>query len=65
MFRAGARWQWVALAFAGFIAYGAAIATHAHVGYLDLFHLAPAFAGLALHSFALAFSLPFLFRKRY
>jgi len=63
MFRTGARWQWVSLALAGFIGYGAAIAIHVDVSYLDIFHLAPAFAGLALHCVALALSLPFLHQK--
>jgi dihydroorotate dehydrogenase len=59
-FHQGARWFWWALLTSSLPAYGAAIAVHLAVGYTNVMHLAPAFAGLALFSAALALSFPYL-----
>ena len=47
---------------AGVLAYACAIGVHVAVGYIDLFHLSPAFGGLALFLLGLALSQPFLCR---
>ena len=52
-FRAGERWLWRALAWAGAVAFGCAIGVHYVVGYDSLYHLAPAFAGLLVWLVAL------------
>jgi dihydroorotate dehydrogenase len=59
-FRQGERWLWWAFSTSALPAYGAAIGVHLAVGYTNVMHLAPAFAGLALFSAALAFSYPYL-----
>jgi dihydroorotate dehydrogenase len=46
--RAGARWLWHALLWSGLAAYAAAIGVHFAVGYVNVRHLLPAFAGLGL-----------------
>lgn len=52
--RCGAVWLWRALAFGGQIGFACAIGVHFVVGYTSALHLAPAFAGWALWSLALA-----------
>jgi dihydroorotate dehydrogenase len=59
-FRQGERWLWWAFLTSSLPAYGAAIGVHLAVGYTNTMHLAPAFAGLALFSVALALSYPYL-----
>jgi hypothetical protein len=59
-FRQGARWLWWAFLTSSLPAYGAALGVHLAVGYTNAKHLAPAFAGLALLSVALALSYPYL-----
>jgi hypothetical protein len=59
-FRQGACWLWWAFLTSSLPAYGAAIGVHLAVGYTNAMHLAPAFAGLALFSVALALSYPYL-----
>jgi dihydroorotate dehydrogenase len=51
--RAGARWLWLALAWAGNVAFAIAIGVHIVVGYTSWVHLAPAFAGWATWLLAL------------
>jgi dihydroorotate dehydrogenase len=59
-FRQGERWLWWAFLTSALPAYGAAIGVHLAVGYTNVMHLAPAFAGLALFSVALALSYSYL-----
>jgi dihydroorotate dehydrogenase len=59
-FRRGERWLWWTLLAAGLAGYGAAIGVHYAVGYHSPFHLAPAFAGLALFTGSMALSYPYL-----
>jgi dihydroorotate dehydrogenase len=59
-FRRGERWLWWTLLAAGLSGYGAAIGVHYVVGYHSPFHLAPAFAGLALFGGSMALSFPYL-----
>ena len=61
-FRNGSRWLAVSLSLAGLAAYGAVIGVHLAVGYTNLNHLIPAFAGLALYLAGVGLSLPFLWR---
>jgi hypothetical protein len=59
-FRNGSAWLWWTLLVAGLCAYGAAIGVHYAVGYTELAHLVPVFAGLALFGVGLALSYSYL-----
>jgi dihydroorotate dehydrogenase len=59
-FRRGERWLWWALLAAGTAGYAAAIGVHLAVGYTNLWHLAPAFAGAAVFGLAQGLSYPYL-----
>jgi dihydroorotate dehydrogenase len=59
-FRRGARWVWWALLLAGIPGYTCAIGVHFVVGYENLWHLTPAFAGLAVFVVAQALCYPYL-----
>lgn len=59
-FRRGAAWLWWTFLAAGTVGYGVAIAVHHAVGYVDVRHLAPAYAGLAAIWLAAAASRTFL-----
>jgi dihydroorotate dehydrogenase len=56
----GAAWLWWTFLISGLSAYVAAIGVHYGVGYTDLEHLVPAFAGLGLFLVGLAFSYSYL-----
>jgi dihydroorotate dehydrogenase len=60
--REGSAWLWWALLMAGTAGYAAAIAVHLLVGYTNLAHLAPAFAGVAFLLLGLGLSYPYLCR---
>ncbi len=62
-FRPGERWLWWTVLAAGLPAYAAAIGVHYAVGYQSAFHLAPAFAGLALFGASMAAAYPSLCRQ--
>jgi dihydroorotate dehydrogenase len=59
-FRAGARWLWTAFAWAGSVAFAAAVGVHYAVGYTSTFHLLPAFIGLGLWWLALTLTRSWL-----
>lgn len=59
-YRRGAHWLWWALALAGIPSYAGAFGTHLGVGYVDLWHLTPPLAGLAVLVAALVCSYPYL-----
>ena len=59
-FRRGERWVWWTLLLAGIPGYACAIGVHFIVGYKNLWHLTPAFAGLAVFVIAQALSYPYL-----
>lgn len=59
-FRRGARWVWWTLLLAGIPGYAFAIGVHFVVGYENLWHLTPAFAGLAAFIVAQVLSYPYL-----
>lgn len=59
-FRNGSRWLVWTYLVAGVSAYSAAIGVHFAVGYTDLHHLLPAFAGLAVFLLGLGLSAPYL-----
>lgn len=59
-FRQGERWLWLTFCFAGPPAYLAAIGIHLHVGYINLWRLAPVFVAFALYCCGLALSYPYL-----
>jgi dihydroorotate dehydrogenase len=62
-FRQGERWLWWAFLAAGVPAYLAAIGVHFEVGYTNLWHLTPAFAGLTVFVLGLVLSYPYLGQK--
>jgi dihydroorotate dehydrogenase len=59
-YRQGARWVWWTLFGAGAPGFLGALGVHLAVGYLDIWHLAPAVLGLALFAVGLALSYPYL-----
>jgi dihydroorotate dehydrogenase len=59
-FRRGARWVWWTLLLAGLPGYACAIGVHFVVGYENLWHLTPAFTGLAVLILAEALCYPYL-----
>ncbi len=59
-FREGAHWVWWTLLGAGVPGFAAALGVHLAVGYLDVWHLAPALSGLVVFAIGLALSFPFL-----
>jgi dihydroorotate dehydrogenase len=59
-FRFGSAWLWWTLLGAGLAAYAAAIGVHFAVGYLNLMHLLPAFAGLLIFLLGLGLSYSYL-----
>jgi dihydroorotate dehydrogenase len=59
-FRRGTRWLWIALAWAGNIAFASAVVVHFVVGYHAVLHLAPAIFGWALWNVALLLSKSWL-----
>jgi hypothetical protein len=59
-FRRGTAWLWIALAWAGNIAFAAAVIVHFVVGYDAVLHLAPAIAGWILWNVALILSRAWL-----
>ena len=59
-FRRGERWVWWTLLLAGIPGYACAIGVHFIVGYENLWHLTPAFAGLAVFVIAQALCYPYL-----
>jgi acyl-homoserine lactone acylase PvdQ len=61
-FRPCSAWLWWTQLVAGVLAYAAAIAVHLAVGYIDPWHLAPAYGGLAVFLLGLGLSYPFLCR---
>lgn len=64
-FAAGRAWLWRTLLSAGVVGYGCTIAVHFLVGYVDFFHLLPAYAGFALHLAALGLAWPYLRWREY
>ncbi|MDQ8198755.1 hypothetical protein QEH56_11375 [Pelagicoccus enzymogenes] len=63
LFRKHARWLWWGMFGFGLPAYLAAIGVHFGVGYVDLLHLAPAFAGMGLWLLGLLMSRGYLFGR--
>jgi hypothetical protein len=61
-FRRGARWLWWTILAAGLPGYSAAIGVHFAVGYENVWHLTPAFAGLVLFVTGLLLSHAYLCR---
>jgi dihydroorotate dehydrogenase len=59
-FRPCSAWLWWTQLVAVVLAYAAALAVHLVVGYTDLWHLTPAYGGLAIFLFGLGLSYPFL-----
>lgn len=64
-FGAGRRWLFTTLLYSGVVGYVCTIVVHFLVGYVDFFHLLPAYAGLLLHLIALSLSGPYLLWKRF
>lgn len=61
-YRQGARWLWWTLLIAGGAGFVAALGTHAAVGYVDTWHLSPAYLAVLLYLLGLVLSRPFLCR---
>ena len=59
-FRKRARWLWWTTLLSGAPGYAAAIGVHFVVGYENLWHLTPAFGGLAIFLIGLALTYPYL-----
>jgi dihydroorotate dehydrogenase len=61
-FRRGANWLWWTALLAGTPGFVAAIGVHFAVGYQNVWHLMPAFAGLIIFLTGLALSHPYFCR---
>jgi dihydroorotate dehydrogenase len=61
-YRSGARWLWWTLFASGVPGFVAALGTHVAVGYTNLWHLAPALAGMGMYAAALVCAGPALLR---
>lgn len=59
-YRRGARWIWWMLLGAGIPGFAAGLGTHVSVGYLDIWHLAPALAALVIYVLGLCLTYPHL-----
>lgn len=62
-YRQGARWLWWGFIAAGVAGFGSILIVHFAVGYINWWHLAPAWLGLILYSVGMAFSYPYLCRR--
>ncbi|MFI6317947.1 hypothetical protein ACIBG8_10540 [Nonomuraea sp. NPDC050556] len=62
--RRGESWVWWTLALAAFAGFVPAVIAHFAIGYVDLMHLAPVLAGMALTATALTLARPYLFAQR-
>jgi dihydroorotate dehydrogenase len=62
-FRQGDRWLWWTFCLAGLPAYISAIGVHLAVGYINLWHLAPAFLAFGIYGLGLILSYPYLFQR--
>lgn len=58
--RRGESWVWWTLALAAVAGFAPAVAVHLAIGYVDLWHLAPAYFGMILTATALTLSRPYL-----
>jgi hypothetical protein len=63
-FRRGESWVWWTLTLAALSGFGCTLGIHGDIGYTDLGHLAPAYAGLAVTVVALTLARPFLCARR-
>jgi len=61
--RRGARWIWWTLLLAGLPGFAAGIGIHYAVGYIDFWHLFPAFVALLFYLAGLVLTYPYLCRK--
>ena len=59
----GQAWVWWTLAGGAIAGFGAALAVHFGVGYVDFWHLAPVYAGIVVTAIGLALSRPFLMAR--
>jgi hypothetical protein len=62
--RRGESWVWWTLLLAAASGFGCALGVHGEIGYTDLGHLAPVYAGLALTVVALTLARPYLCARR-
>jgi hypothetical protein len=63
-FRQGSRWLWWMFATSGLVAYLPAIGVHYWVGYVNTWHLIPAFSGLTVLSVGLLLARGYLCRDQ-
>lgn len=62
-FREGEKWVWWTFLVGGLPGFAAGIGTHYKIGYVDWWHLLPAFVALVFYVAGLLFSYGFLCRK--
>ena len=63
-FERGRRWLWWTLLLSGSLGFALTLGVHAAVGYTNLVHLLPAYAGFCLFTLGLTASMPYLFDWR-
>ncbi|WLD91583.1 dihydroorotate dehydrogenase [Alkalihalobacillus sp. AL-G] len=62
-FREGEKWVWWALTLGGIPGFAAGIGIHYHIGYVDQYHLSPAYFAFLLYILGVFYSYPYLMKK--
>lgn len=63
-YREGERWLWWSYLLGGFAGLAAGIGVHLKIGYIDFYHLLPAYIALALYLLGLYFSHAYLCKRK-
>ncbi|MGM7701412.1 dihydroorotate dehydrogenase [Pseudalkalibacillus sp. Hm43] len=62
-YREGEEWIWWTLTLGGIPGFAAGIGIHYHIGYVDQYHLAPAYFAVLLYVLGVVYSYPYLMKR--
>ncbi len=62
-YRESEKWIWWTLTLGGIPGFTAGIGIHYHIGYVDQYHLAPAYFAVLLYALGVAYSYPYLMKR--